>query len=126
MKFSKGGNEVVFDADLYPVIYEARRAQRRDVSANGAPYVRDLNFKTRFVTLALKNKHAKITALRSFIMDVCRFRLYTFTVTPPAGINLGEGDAGETTVRYWDSNFVEKQNVYQRYRYEMTLKIEEV
>jgi len=124
MKISKGGNSVTFDGTFFPFTYESVRYQSRGVCEAGKPQVRDLGVRARFLKIQFKCKHDKLQDIRDFIFNVCRMGLYTFTLDPEGPYYLEASENATATVRYWSSNFLEKQYVYHRYLYEMVVRVE--
>ena len=124
MTFSYNGNTVTFDGALFPISYESQRHQNVGVSEDGTALVYDRNVLEEFIHLEIKDDHDNLTNIRNFINTIVKMQLYAFTFTPDSNINVGNGDGGAITVRYWASNFVEKQQIYHRYVYAMTLRRE--
>lgn len=126
MTFSKSGITVTFNAVLYPANYEGSRHQNFGLSEDGTCRVYDRNVREALIHLIIKDTHTNLEAIREFIMQTVSQRLYTFTFTPDTNHNVGNGDGGALTVRYWASNFMEKQYAYHRYQYEIILRKEAV
>ena len=124
MTITSGANTVTFDATLYPVNRQVQRHQSYSISGDGTARVKDRAIKNEMFTLLIKDDHDNLSNIRSFIENKVKLRLTAFTLTPDPGVNLGNGDGGAVTVRYWDSNFIETQYTYQRYKYTMQFQIE--
>lgn len=124
MQFSKGGTTVTFEGALYPLGYESARHQTAGISEDGTVRVYDGGVLEEYITLEIKDGHDNLTNIRNFINNTVKMRMEAFTFTPDPGMNVGNGDGGAVTVRYWASSFAEKQESYHKYRYTMTLRRE--
>ena len=117
MTFVSGATTVTFTGTLYPTEYESERHQNYGESGDGTIRVYDRSVKVQFIRIDVRDDHDNLTNIRSFIEDTVKMRHTTFTYTPDAGHNVGNGDGGAITVRYWLSNFIERQTSYHIYRY---------
>lgn len=124
MTFTKNATTVTFNGAMYPVPYKSEPHQNYGESEDGTIRVYDRNVKVQYIELSIKDDHANLTNIRSFIETTANYRQNTFTFTPDTGHNAGAGDATAITVRYWDSNFVENQSSYHIYKYKIILRRE--
>ncbi len=124
MTFTKDATTVTFDGALWPLDYESMPHQNTGISEDGTVRVYDRNVTEKFIHLEIKDYHDNINNIRSFIETIIKFKKETFTFTPDSEVDVGNGDGGAITVRYWNSNFIEKQIAYHRYTYIMTLRRE--
>ena len=122
--FVKSGTTVTFSYIGYPTAYTSKPHQNMGISEDGTVRVYDRGVTEKYITLKIKDYHANLTNIRSFIETTANFAQNTFTFTPDSGHNAGNGDGGAQTVRYVDSNFIETQPVYQIYSYTIRLRVE--
>jgi hypothetical protein len=122
--FTKGATTIQITATLYPVKYEGQRNQNFGEAEDGTIRVYDRNVKVEFLHLQIKEDHTNMAALRYFIMSTVKLRKDTFTFNPDSDQDAGNGEGGPITVRYWDSNFIEEQYIYHRYKYSLLLRRE--
>jgi hypothetical protein len=125
MIFTKGGTSLTMDRCLYPLLRRVELQQNIGVSEDSIAVVYDNDTTEVFIELDFKHyTYAELDTLRNFFVNTARLALYTITLTPPAGVNLGNGDGGGVVCRYWSSTFLEIMNFYQVYNYKMLLRIE--
>ena len=124
MTFANNGTSVTFSGIIYPVPYSSRGLQSWGTSKDGTVRVYDGDLNEEFISLLIKDDHSNLADIRSFIQVTAVYRKNTFTFTPDAGHNVGNGDGGAITVRYWEDRFTETQYIYQLYRYEYLLRKE--
>jgi len=124
MIMSKGTYSIEFDVAEYPLTYEMNRFQNKGISEDRQVIIKDLSLLEEFITINVKDFHNHVTEIRNFIIEICKFALNTFTLTPDAGHDLGNGDGGAVTVRYVSSNFIETQYKYQRFKYQFKVRVE--
>jgi len=124
MTFSSGGTTVTFNGALFPANYESKAHQNAGEAEDGTVRVYDRNVLVEFVHLEIKDDHDNLLNIRNFIHNTAEFKLNAFTFTPDSNHNVGNGDGGAITVRYWGSNFIERQYKSQLYKYTMILRRE--
>ncbi len=122
--FSYGGTTITLSGILFPINYEGARSQNSGEAEDGTVRVYDRSVKIQYSRFVIKEPHANISALRTFIEDTVKLRLNPFTFTPDAGQNAGAGDGTAITARIWQSNLSEEQYTYHRYRYSIVLRRE--
>lgn len=124
--FVLGGSTITFTGFIFPFIHTYSHHQNRDTAEDGTARVYDRGVTERFIGINLNEKnHANATTnLRTFIITTVTFSKLTFTFTPDAGMNVGNGDGGAVTVRWWNGNLVEHQWAYQKYDYDILLRVE--
>jgi len=125
MTFNKDTTTVTFNGVILPADYKSLRHQNRGISGNGAVRVYDRSVLEEFITIAIKEPHSNLTNIRNFINTTIKHSLESFTFTPDSAHNVGNGDGGAITVRYWDPiPFKETQGPYHKYKYVITLRRE--
>jgi len=125
MIFTKDTSSVTFKATLFPLVFQTERTQHVNVAESGQMRVYDRGTQAKFIKLQIRDNYTNLLAIRDFINVTCNMMANTFLLSPDTGIDMGNGDGGAMTVRYWDSNFVEIQNFYHQYFYELLLRIED-
>ena len=124
--FVLGGTTVTFTGFVFPFGHTYDHHQNIGTAEDGSIKAYDRSVTERFIRINLKEKnHTNATTnLRNFIITTVTFGKLTFTFTPDAGINVGNGDGGAVTVRWWAGNLVENQWNYQKYAYDIILRVE--
>lgn len=124
--FVLGGTTVTFTGFVFPFIHTYDHHQNIGRAEDGSVKAYDRSVTERFIRINLKEKnHTNATTnLRNFIITTVTFGKLTFTFTPDAGMNVGNGDGGAVTVRWWAGNLVESQWAYQKYAYDILLRVE--
>ena len=124
--FVLGGTTVTFTGFIYPFSHTYQHHQNIGVAEDGSVMAYDRGVSERYIGIKLKEKsHSNATTnLRNFIITTVTFSKDTFTFTPDAGINVGNGDAGAVTVRYWGGTLAENMFNYQMYNYDIVLRVE--
>ena len=124
--FVLGGSTITFTGFIFPFVHTYSHHQNRDIAEDGTARVYDRGVTERFIGINLneKNHTNATTNLRTFIITTVTFSLTTFTFTPDAGMNVGNGDGGAVTVRFWGGSLVEHQWAYQKYDYDILLRVE--
>jgi len=125
MTLSRPSKTITVFGMLYPVSVEWSRRQNRCVTEAGTARVYDRESSEKFARIVLKNDHSNVADMRKFIEENCLMSSNTFVLTPDSGCDIGNGAGGATVVRYWASNFIEKQQPYHVYRYEIIVRLED-
>ena len=124
--FVLGGTTVTFTGFVWPFEHTLEHHQNVGRAEDASVKVYDRNVTERFIGINLNEKsHSNMTTdLRDFLTTTVKFSLLTFTFTPDAGINVGNGDAGAVTVRWWGGSLLEHQWAFQKYRVDILLRVE--
>ncbi|HUX54255.1 MAG TPA: hypothetical protein VMV56_07570 [Williamwhitmania sp.] len=123
MTFVYGATTITFTGALWPFENEIGRHQNFGIAADGTLRVYDRGYDEEFIRLEIMSGHANLTGLRAFIKTTIKFMKTSFTFTPDTNIDVGNGDGGAVTVNLWQTNLIEKQEAYHRYRYFITLRV---
>ena len=124
MTFVSGVTTVTLNGAIYPFTYTLDRHQSVGISGDGTARVYDRGPTEQYIGIQLRDDHSNLTNIRSFIETTLVFRKNTFTFTPDSGVDVGNGDGGAVTVRYWGGTFMESQNFYHGYYYDIILRVE--
>lgn len=124
--FVLGGDTVTFTGFIFPFKYTQDHHQNIGVAEDATVRAYDRGVTERFIGIKLNEKdHTNATTnLRTFIITTVTFSKDTFTFTPDAGINVGAGDGNAVTVRYWARSLVENQWAFQKYAFDIVLRVE--
>ncbi len=124
--FVLGGSTITFTGFIFPFVYSQDHHQNAGIAEDGTARVYDRGVTERLIGIKLNEKdHANATTnLRTFIITTVTFSKLTFTFTPDPGINVGNGDGGAVTVRYWSNKLVENQWAFQKYAFDIVLRVE--
>jgi hypothetical protein len=122
MTFQYSTTTVTITGAAYPIQYRVTRKQNLQKYENGAAVVFDRDQRQNFIIIEIAGTHAQHEAIRDFIRTVVLFSKYAFTLTPDAGVDIGNGVDATASVRYWSSNFIETMTQYHSYRYRMVLR----
>lgn len=123
MTFKTGAYTLTFTGHLWPFEFEYGRAQNFGIAEDGTLRVYDRGYNEEFIRLEIDDTHANLTGMRIFIKDYLKFMKTAFTFTPESNINVGNGDGGAVTVNLWQTNIIEKQESYHKYRYFIILRV---
>ncbi|HEA19667.1 hypothetical protein LCGC14_1529940 [marine sediment metagenome] len=124
--FVLGGSTITFTGFIFPFVHTYEHHQNIGVAEDGSVKAYDRSVTERFIGIKLneKNHTNATTNLRTFIITTVTFTKDTFTFTPDSGMNVGNGDGGAVTVRWWGGSLVESQWAYQKYAYDIILRVE--
>jgi hypothetical protein len=124
--FVLGGSTITFTGFVFPFNYSHEHHQNIGVAEDASVKAYDRSVTERFIGIKLNEKdHTNATTnLRTFIITTVTFSKLTFTFTPDTGINVGNGDGGAVTVRWWSPSLLENQWMFQKYAFDMILRVE--
>ena len=124
MTFTKGSTTVTINGAIYPFELEFKHHQNVGVAEDGTVRVYDRGLTEKFIGIKFRDKDTNLSAIRSFITSTVKFAKETFTFTPDPDMDAGAGKGTAVTVRYWTDQFKERLFNYNKYEYDMILRVE--
>lgn len=90
----------------YPIDLMYKKAQSVGVSLSGTVLVCTTGLEETFIQIRIsRDNETQADLLRTYIRTTANYSLNTFSITPPAMINLGLNTGVARTVRFWADNY---------------------
>lgn len=98
MTFSKNATSIIVKGAQLPFPRNETPSQNRIIAESGKAYVYTRGWFDLTLQVQIKDSAANIESLRAFLKS---YYNTTFTYTPDAGVNAGNGNGVAVTVRLW-------------------------
>jgi len=124
MTFTRGSTTLTLDGAIYPFELNFEHHQNVGIAEDCTARVYDRSITEKFIAIKFKDYQANLTNIRNFVTTEAVFSKNTFTFTPDSGVDAGAGAGVAVTVRYWTEKFRERMVSWQKYDYDMILRVE--